>query len=161
MKQASQIVRLSDEERTTLRGIFQRGTHSAQEVKRAKVLLELDELSLYQDRPKRKYMRTYEDIARICEVNVSTVSKLAKQYVEEGFDATLKRKVRQTPPITPIIDGETEARILALACGTPPEGYARWTLRLLETKVVELGIMERVSDTTIFRLLKKRLLSLT
>jgi len=75
--------------------------------------------------------------------------------VEEGLEAVLSRKQRATPAITPIFDGEKEARLMALACSTPPEGHARWTLRLLEDKVVELGIVERASDNTIGRVLKK------
>ena len=80
---------------------------------------------------------------------------MRKQLVEEGLDAVLGRKQRMAPPVAPIFDGETEARLIALACSTPPDGYARWTLRLLEEKVVELGIVERASDNTIGRTLKK------
>jgi hypothetical protein len=155
MKQANNVVRLTEEERTELKGILRRGKHSAQKIKRAKVLLELDEMSRYQDGPKRKYMPTYGGIAGRCGVNEGTVSKISKQFVEAGFAATITRKKRETPPVQPIIDGETEARIIALACSVPPEGYATWTLRLLESKVVKLGIAPRISDTTIGRTLKK------
>ncbi len=100
-------------------------------------------------------MPTYRGIAGFSDVSEATVSKIARKFVEEGYEAALTRKKRETPPVQPIIDGETEARIVALACSEPPEGYTRWTLRLLENKVVELGIIERVSDTTIGRALKK------
>jgi hypothetical protein len=73
----------------------------------------------------------------------------------------LSRKQRERPARTPIFDGEKEARLTALACSTPPEGHARWTLRLLESKVVELGIVEGASDSTIGRVLKKTHFSLT
>jgi Homeodomain-like domain len=67
----------------------------------------------------------------------------------------LRRKPRMTPPVAAIFDGEKEAKLIALACSKPPKGRARWTLRLLENKVVELGIVERASDSTIGRALKK------
>jgi uncharacterized protein YerC len=159
MKQANNKVKLTEDQRVELRGILSRGKHSAEMIKRAQVLLGLDEMSRYQDGPKRKYMPTYGGIAGQSGVSEATVSKISKKFTEEGFEAALTRKKRENPPIQPIIDGETEARIIALACSTPPEGYARWTLRLLESKVVELGIIEQVSDTTIGRTLKKHNLS--
>jgi hypothetical protein len=159
MKQAKYIVQLTEEERIELQGILRKGKHSNQKIKRARILLELDKMSHYQEGPKRRYMPTHVGIAGRCGVNEATVSKISKQYVEEGYEATITRKKRESPPIRPIIDGEAEARIIALACSTPPPGYARWTLRLLESKVVELGIVEKVSDTTIGRTLKKRNLS--
>jgi hypothetical protein len=75
--------------------------------------------------------------------------------VEEGLDAVLSRKARETPPVPRIFDGEKEAKLIALACSDPPEGFARWSLRLLEEKVVELQIVDRASDSTIGRVLKK------
>jgi hypothetical protein len=71
------------------------------------------------------------------------------------MDAVLNRKQRVTPPVPHIFDGEKEARLIALACSQPPEGRAKWTLRLLETKVVELNIVDHASDNTIGRVLKK------
>src|SRR6476646_929428 len=79
----------------------------------------------------------------------------AKRLLEEGFAAVVSRKRRMTPPVAAICDGEKEAKLIALACSEPPKGRARWTLRLLESKVVELGIVERASDSTIGRTLKK------
>ena len=87
------------------------------------------------------------------------VYRVRKQLVEEGLEAVLSRKQRVTPAVPPIFDGEKEAKLIALACSKPPKGRARWTLRLLETKVVELGIVERASDSTIGRTLKKTLSS--
>lgn len=86
-----------------------------------------------------------------------TSVKPRKKFVEKGIEATLHRKKREKPAVERIVTGDIEARIIALACGKPPEGYNRWTLRLLEEKVVELGIIEEISDTTIFRTLKKRI----
>jgi hypothetical protein len=85
----------------------------------------------------------------------SMLYRVRKQLVEEGFEAVLSRKQRATPAVARIFDGEKEARLIALACSKPPKGRARWTLRLLENKVVELGIVERASDSTIHRTLKK------
>src|SRR5437588_11306833 len=81
--------------------------------------------------------------------------RVRKRLVEEGFEAVLSRKPRTMPPVPAIFDGEKEAKLIALACSKPPKGRARWTLRLLENKVVELGIVERASDSTIGRTLKK------
>src|SRR6516162_7664017 len=83
------------------------------------------------------------------------VYRVRKQLVEEGFEAVLSRKPRATAAVPRIFDGEKEAKLIALACSKPPQGYVRWTLRLLENKVVELGIVDRASDSTIGRTLKK------
>ena len=85
----------------------------------------------------------------------SMIYRVRKQLVEEGFEAVLSRKRRMTPPVAVIFDGEKGAKLIALACSKPPKGRARWTLRLLESKVIELGIVERASDLTIGRTLKK------
>jgi hypothetical protein len=86
--------------------------------------------------------------------SVRTIGLLRKRFVEEGFQAALERKKRETPPVIKI-NGEAEAKIIALTCSKPPEGRLRWTLRLLATKVVELGILESISDHGIGNLLKK------
>ena len=87
------------------------------------------------------------------------VYRVRKQLVEECLEAVLSRKQRATPAVPPIFDGEKEAKLIALACSKPPKGRVRWTLRLLENKVVELGIVDRASDSTIGRALKKTLSS--
>ena len=89
------------------------------------------------------------------ETSGAMVFRVRKQLVEEGFEAVLSRKQRATPAIPRIFDGETEAKLIALACSQPPKGRVRWTMRLLEEKVVELGIVARASDSTIQRTLKK------
>ena len=80
---------------------------------------------------------------------------MRQRLVEEGFDTVLHRKPRERPSVPRISDGEKEARLITLACSKPPAGHAKWSLRLLEEKVVELGIVERASDNTIGRTLKK------
>src|SRR5262245_33914453 len=84
------------------------------------------------------------------------VYRVRKQLVEEGFAAVLSRKQRKMPAVPRIFDGEKEAKLITLACSKPPKGHARWTLRLLENKVVELGIVDHASDSTIGRTLKKK-----
>jgi hypothetical protein len=88
--------------------------------------------------------------------NAPLVYLVRKQLVEDGFEAALSRKQRTTPATPRIFDGEKEAGLIALACSTPPKGYGRWTLRLLEKKVLELEIVESASDNTIGRTQKKR-----
>lgn len=89
------------------------------------------------------------------ETSATTVHRTRQRLVEEGFDAVLRRKPRERPSIPRIFDGEKEARLVALACFKPPAGHAKWSLRLLEEKVVELQIVARASDNTIGRTLKK------
>ena len=79
----------------------------------------------------------------------------------EGLEATLARKKQKAPSTSAIFDGEAEAKLIALACSKPPEGHARWSLRLLEKRVVALGIVEKASDSTIYRVLKKTRLNRT
>ena len=94
-------------------------------------------------------------IVKAVQTSLSMVYRVRKQLVEEGFEAVLSRKMRATPAIPKIFDGEKEARLIALACSAPPDGHGRWSLRLLENRVVELGIVEAASDSTIQRTLKK------
>ena len=89
------------------------------------------------------------------DTSTSMVYRVRQQLVEEGLEAVLSRKQRATPAVARIFDGEKEAKLIALACSKPPKGRARWTLRMLEKKVVELEIVDRASDSTIGRVLKK------
>ena len=146
-------VRLTDEERSVLGKVVRTGKHAAQKIARAKLLLSLDET--------QGPVGSQAEIAEKCGSSTALIYQVSRQYVEEGLRAALERKKRETPPIPSIVTGEVEARIIALCCSEPPTGYSRWTLRLLEEKTVELGIVEAISDNTIGRLLKKRHLSLT
>lgn len=95
-------------------------------------------------------------------MSVTTVTNVKKDYLAaENVTAFLQRKKRVTPPIEPKITGEIEARIIALACGEVPEGRARWTLRLIAEKSVELQIVDSLSFKSVQRILKKHSLSLT
>lgn len=153
MRAKKYAITLTDGERKVLRQMTKSGTHTARSITRANILLNLDE-GLGEKREQA-------DVANLCGVSTVTVYTVSKQYAREGLDTVLHRKKRETPPVPSKITGEVEAKILALCCGKPPAGRARWTLRLLEEKTVELGIVEAISDNTIGRLLKKRRLSLT
>ena len=95
-------------------------------------------------------------ISAALDTSVNNVARTRQQLVEEGFEATLRRKYNPNSARPRIFDGAAEAKLIALACSPAPEGFARWTLRLLEEKVVERSIVERASDNTIGRTLKKR-----
>jgi Homeodomain-like domain len=93
--------------------------------------------------------------SRIVEALETSLTTVYRTRQQEGLEAVLSRKKPSRPSVLPIFDGEKEAKLIALACSEPPEGHARWSLRLLEKKVVELDIVERASDSTIGRVLKK------
>lgn len=152
MKTKKYQVRLTDEERKELRSITSKGNHSSSTIKRVNILLNLDE--------NHGPVKQQIEIASQLNTSTATIYNVSKQFVKEGLQATLSRKVRETPPRQPIATGDIEARIIALACSEPPKGRTRWTLRLLEEKVVELQIVDAISDNTIGRLLKKHHLSL-
>ena len=142
------VVRLSVEERDLLEALIRKGKSAAQRLLKARILLKAD-VSQSDD--------GWSDgrIVEALETSASMVYRVRKQLVEEGFEAVLSRKQRATPAVARIFDGEKEARLIALACSAPPKGRVRWTLRLLEKKVVELRIVDRASDSTIGRTLKK------
>ena len=104
---------------------------------------------------------TDRQICRALEASPSTVAHTRETFVMKGLEAVFQRKPRMHQSIKPIFDGEAEARLIALACSEPPEGYARWTIRLLAEKVVELNIVDQVHFNTVGRVLKKTNLSLT
>ncbi len=142
------VVRLSAEEREQLEALIQKGKNPARRLLKARILLKADISEAGDGWSDSK-------IVAAMETSASMVYRVRKQLVEEGLAAVLSRKQRATPAVAPIFDGEKEAKLIALACSKPPKGRARWTLRLLERKVVELSIVDRASDSTIGRVLKK------
>jgi hypothetical protein len=146
------VVRLSGEERDRLEALIRKGKSPAQRLLKARILLKADVSQAGEGWSDSR-------IIEALETSASMVYRVRKQLVEEGFEAVLSRKQRATPAVARIFDGEKEAKLIALACSKPPQGRARWTLRLLENKVVELGIVDRASDSTIGRTLKKTLSS--
>ena len=101
------------------------------------------------------------DVAAALGITSRSIEYLKKRFVEDGLDAALERKSREKPPREVIFDGAFEARLIALACSEVPEGYRRWTVRLLADKAVELRFAESVSHMTVQRVLKKMNLNLT
>lgn len=140
------VVRLTDREREELTGLVSKGKAAARKLTHARVLLKADA-----DGP----AWTDQKIAEALDVGRRTVENIRRRLVEEGFEAALNRKKRCRPPREKILDGEKEAKLIAVACGEPPEGRARWTLRLLSDRLVELDIVEEVSYETVRRTLKK------
>jgi transposase len=141
---------LSAGEREWLTRVVRTGAHPAQEVRRSRILLELDES---QGEPAGR-----REIAERVGVDPDTISNVARAYAERGGDiaATIQRRKRLTPPIEPKITGEVEARLIALACSAPPQGYAGWSLRLLERQVALVEDIPGMDHSTIGRVLKKR-----
>lgn len=142
------VVGLSSEERQQLDDLTSKGKAAAKTILKARILLKADQ---------GEGGEGWSD-ERICEAldtNVSMVSRVREKLVTEGFAAVLTRKKRERPPVEPIFDGEKQAHLIALACSQPPEGYGRWTIRLLADAVVERGIVEAAHHNTIQRALKK------
>ncbi len=140
-------VTLSETERDQLRRLIAAGTAPARKLVHARVLLKADQS------PQGPGWAD-ERIAEAVEVSQPTISRIRKQYVEEGLEAALNRRAPNREYHRKL-DGEQEARLVALACSAPPEGHARWSLRLLADKVVELEIADSVSYQTVGRILKK------
>ena len=104
---------------------------------------------------------TVSEIATAYHTTPTTVQTIRTSYCEKGLEATINRKKRETPPVPAKVTGEVEAHVIALACGQPPEGYSKWTLRLLAERTVELGYIDSISHVTVSTILKKTNLSLT
>lgn len=103
----------------------------------------------------------YKRISEYTNISVQAVYNMRDEYVAtQDIESYLRRKKRETPPTPRKLDGEQEAKVIALSCSKPPEGYARWTVRLLASKSVELGFVDSISTTTIHKLLKKRNINL-
>ena len=142
------VVRLRGDEREQLAALIRKGRGPAQRLLKARILLKADASEAGEG-------WSDNQIIEALETSPSMVYRVRKQLVEEGLEAVLSRKPRAMPAVPRIFDGEKEAKLIALACSQPPKGRARWTLRLLENKVVELNIVDRASDSTIGRTLKK------
>jgi hypothetical protein len=140
------IVRLTDEERKTLREVIRKLKDSSQKVRRAHILLKADaEGPNWSDRK----------IAEAFSCRTQTVESLRQRLVTEGFDVALCGRKQGKSPRGKLLDGEQEAKVIALRLGTPPKGFANWSLRLLAEKVVELEIVDSISYETVRQTLKK------
>ena len=148
MSRKKYVVELSSDERERLEALISKGKATAKAILKARLLLKADQGPLGPS-------WTDDRIVEALDTNPSMVTRVRRQLVEEGMTAVLGRKKRLTPPIQPIFDGEAQARLIALACSEPPAGHARWSIRLLADKVVELEIVERAHFNTVGRALKK------
>ena len=142
------VVRLSAEERDQLVGMVAAGKRSARLLTKARILLKADVSEAGEGWSDSR-------IADALDTSVDTIERTRRQFVDDGLDAALTHKYNPKSARPRIFDGVAEAKLIALACGPAPEGYARWTLSLLEEKVVELNIVDKASDNTIGRTLKK------
>ena len=140
------VVRLTDEERGELAEVVKKLKGTSQKVRRAQILLKADA-----DGPGW----TDERIAEAYSCRTRTVEQLRQRLVERGFPETLNGAKRTKPATDKLLDGEQEAKVIATRLGSPPKGYANWTLRLLARKVVELEIVDSISHETVRRTLKK------
>jgi hypothetical protein len=140
------IVRLTDAERQTLREVVGKFKGTSQRVRRAQVLLKADA-----DGPGW----TDAKIAEAFDCRTKTVENIRERLVTQGFEVTLDGQARPQPPRAKLLDGEQEAKVIAMRLGLPPPGFANWTLRLLAEQVVALEIVESISYETVRRTLKK------
>ncbi len=143
------VVRLTADERIELEKLLKVGRTAAYKRRHAQVLLKVDEGELG---PAWTDERTAEAIG----VNVRTVRNVRQRFVEGGLMAAVERKRQVRPSRQVVLDGEKEARLIAIACGKPPAGHARWTLRLLADRLIELRIVDSISPETVRQPLKKR-----
>src|ERR1700745_770784 len=148
MAEKRYVVELSAGDRKQLEALIRKGKSPAKKQLKAGILWRADESPLGPKWNDPKISEALGTYPMMC-------ARVRRQFAQGGIDAVLNRKQRDTPPVPPIFDGEKEAKLIALACSQPPEGRAKWTLRLLERKVVELNIVDHASDNTIGRVLKK------
>lgn len=148
MRRKKNKVYLTAEQRKELLKVVKAGTHSAEKMRRAQILLLLDE--------NKAPVKKQSEIAEICQSNVTTVSQLAMKFTTMGLES-IERKKRLEPAITPIVTGEVEAHIIAISCSEAPAGHNKWTLSLTAQRLIELNIVPAISRDTVARALKKRI----
>ena len=133
-------VKLTETDRAFLEALIRKGELKARAYRRALGILELDR------------GKSFTEVAKTLQVSIASVSSWAKEYRERGLQV-IQDQPRSGRPM--VIDGQQRAKITALACSEPPEGYAQWSLRLLANKAVELGYVEGISHTEVRAILKK------
>ena len=141
-------VTLTDEERHRLQSTVTAGKAAAKTLAHARILLKADQADGGPARPDHR-------IAEALDLSVATVERVRQRLVEHGLEAALVRKPQGRPSRQPVLDGRAEARLVALACSPPPDGRACWTMQLLADRLVELQVVDAVSDETVRRTLKK------
>lgn len=143
------IVTLSKEERDSLRDLTFKGTHKSQKILNAQILLGCDEGEYQMERS------TNEEIARVLGTSMRKIDRVKKRFVMEGMEAALIKK-KGSRVYEKKTDGDFEARLVALSCSEPPEGFSRWSLRMLADKAIELGYIDSISHEAVRGILKKR-----
>ena len=146
-------ITLTEEERRFLTDITSKGKHRSQKILNALMLLACDEGEHQNSRSKN------EEIARVLNTSMRKIDRVKKRFVMDGLDIALNGK-KGSRVYKKKADGDFEAHLIALSCSNPPEGFARWTLRLLAEKVVELEYIDNISHETVRRVLKKTNLNL-
>ena len=141
-------VELTNEQREQFQEITRNGHAAAKLIRHAQVLLLSD-----QGRAGGRLTRT--EVAEVLGMHVNTVDRIRKRFVSEGEQPALHRKPRSTPPPPPKIDGRAEAQLVAICCGPPPEGRARWTLRLITEEAIKRKVVTQVCVETVRKALKK------
>lgn len=144
--QKKYIVRLTSDERAQLQEVIRKLKGSSQKLKRAQILLKADT---------HGPNWTDQKIAEAFDCRVQTVEGIRQRLVERGFEETLNGARPSQPPTAKLLGGDQEAKVIAMRLGSPPKGYANWTLRLLARKIVELEIVDSISHETVRRTLKK------
>ena len=145
-------VTLTELERAELKGIIKKGKHGSQTYRNAYILLNVDEGGFSEK-------VTNEIISKVLQVGTRTIDRVKKKFVTEGFEACLSRK-KSTREYEKKVDGDVEAHLVSIACSEPPKGYAKWSLRMLADKAVELKYVESISHETVRCVLKKRVKTL-
>jgi hypothetical protein len=141
-------VTLTADEREYLHGLIATGKAAAKKLIHARILLKADATPAGPGWLDRR-------IGDAVDVSVATVERVRQRFVEHGLDAALARKQRDRPAREPKLDGRAEARLIALACSAPPSGRNEWTMQLLADKLIELAVVDTISDETVRRALKK------
>ena len=142
-------VTLTEEEQSELKEITSKGAHRSQKVMNALILLNCDEGEFQENRS------INEVISVVLQVSMKKIDRVKKRFVEDGFDVALNGH-KGSRVYARKADGDFEAHLIALSCSEPPEGFARWSLRLLADRVVELNYINAISHETVRRVLKKR-----
>jgi len=145
-------VKLTKDEVEELKAIINKGSHTSQTFRTAYILLNCDE-GKYSEKV------TNEQISQVLKIGMRTIDRVKKRFIEEGLEAVLERRLTQRV-YEKKLDGDLEAKLVTLCCSEPPKGFAKWSLRLLADKMVELKYVDSISHVSVGTVLKKTNLSL-
>jgi len=147
-------IKLSQNESEELHKVIRKGSHTSQAFRAAYILLNCDKGEYSENKE-----ITNAEISKILKVGERTIDRIKKKFIDEGFESVLERRP-SSQNYTKKMDGDTEAKLVQLCCSEPPKGYAKWSLRLLADKMVELKYVDYISHITVRKVLKKTNLSL-